>query len=452
LIKTGLAIGFTLGIRIGGIVLVGYLLVFSVITMILTQRSEGITHQTSKGLLRLLRSLLSVVGIAYATMVVFWPWAQRNPLTGPVQALTHFSRFPEEHLSFFEGEYVSSLSIPWYYAPKWLLLSLPEPVLLGLALTLFLTLFSLKRVIQISTSRLQQLVVSVSCLFPLSYAVISGTPLYDGIRHLLFVIPAIAVGAAMGTVKTIRNLGDNWARNSVLVVTGMLLLLTTIDMVKLHPNEAIYFNQLITGGLKRASTRYETDYWRNSQKQGLKWISEQYPTLQERELTVSSAHTGIQFQLTSDRLAYQSKFMEADLYLGNTRYEQHRLVPGEIVHVVKTMGTEILHIVRPDTSYNNDPYFSKSSFRQEYLVKKAFAYFQAGTQNTKNGNQPAALAAFLESLRQCQHLLIIAPERAEVFMLVSQNFKALGDTARARIAYQEADRLNRIDGDVEKSE
>ena len=37
-------------------------------------------------------------------------------------------------------------------------------------------------------------------------------------------------------------------------------------------------------------------------------------------------------------------------------------------------------------------------------------------------------------------------------MLVSQNFKALGDTARARIAYQEADRLNRLDRDAEKSE
>ena len=78
--------------------------------------------------------------------------------------------------------------------------------------------------------------------------------------------------------------------------------------------------------------------------------------------------------------------MKADLYLGNTRYEQHRLVPGEIVHVVKKMGTEILHVVRPDTSYNNDPYFTQSNFRQEYLVKKAFAYFQAGRQNAKNGN------------------------------------------------------------------
>ena len=103
LIKTGLAIGFTLGIRIGGIVLVGYLLVFSILTVILSQRSEGIPHRTFKRLLQLLRPLLSVAGIAYSIIIVFWPWAQRNPVTEPVQTLTHFSSFPEEHLSFFEG-------------------------------------------------------------------------------------------------------------------------------------------------------------------------------------------------------------------------------------------------------------------------------------------------------------------------------------------------------------
>ena len=108
---------------------------------------------------------------------------------------------------------------------------------------LVLTLFSLKRVIRISTGRLQQLVVSVSCIFPLSYAVISGTPLYDKIRHLLFVIPALAGVAAIGTVKALRYLENNWARYSAVVITGILLLLTTIDMVELHPNEAICFNR-----------------------------------------------------------------------------------------------------------------------------------------------------------------------------------------------------------------
>jgi len=426
---------------VGGTVLLGYFVLFAVLARLLLARSDSPSSSFSLRLLPLWRPLLSVFALSYAAMVVFWPFAQRNPLTGPLQALSHFSQFQEEHLSFFEGAYLSSLSIPWYYAPKWLLLSVPESVLLGFALALLVIGCALKRSRRVSTMRLQKLLIAVSFVFPIAYAVGSQTPFYDGIRHLLFVIPPIVLVAAYGIVESVRLLKTNRSRYAVMFAVGLMICLTSIDMVKLHPNEALYFNRLVAGGIKRASTLYETDYWRNSHKQGLNWISNHYSIEENRKLTVSSAHTGIRHQLPSDGMVFQDDFMIADLYLGNTRYEHHRLVPGEIVHILKTMDTEILYIIRPDTSFKYEEFFTLPTFRYEYLVKAAYGYYQAGIQNAGNGNLQASRAAHLESLEQCKYLMRTVPDKPEVLDLISRNFHALGDSSKARIAHQEAVRL-----------
>jgi hypothetical protein len=69
---------------------------------------------------------LAVFVVAYVVMLVFWQGAQTDPFHHPLKALTAFTNFAAVHLSFFEGHFVRSTEIPWYYAFKWLLLTLPE--------------------------------------------------------------------------------------------------------------------------------------------------------------------------------------------------------------------------------------------------------------------------------------------------------------------------------------
>lgn len=106
--KTGLAMGLTLSIRIGGLVLAPYWVLF-----------YGFRYLQLMGLKpdfqlarRFLRQSLAVFAIAYGTMFLFWPLAQVDPIHGPLQALNTFSQFPETHYSFFQGDYIISNTVP----------------------------------------------------------------------------------------------------------------------------------------------------------------------------------------------------------------------------------------------------------------------------------------------------------------------------------------------------
>ena len=56
-----------------------------------------------------------------------------------------------------------------------------------------------------------------------------------------------------------------------------------VDMVRLHPYQYVYFNRLLAGGLASAVTRYETDYWSASYKEGIEWVCGHYSTSELRE-------------------------------------------------------------------------------------------------------------------------------------------------------------------------
>jgi hypothetical protein len=46
---------------------------------------------------------------------------------------------------------------------------------------------------------------------------------------------------------------------------------TGLNLVKLHPYEYVYFNELV-GGFKGAYGKYETDYWVASMKEAVEWL------------------------------------------------------------------------------------------------------------------------------------------------------------------------------------
>ena len=57
--------------------------------------------------------------------------------------------------------------------------------------------------------------------------------------------------------------------------------LVAYDIVTLHPYEYIYLNRLGAGGQTEASTRFETDYWGLSYKEGLDWLAANYPAVED---------------------------------------------------------------------------------------------------------------------------------------------------------------------------
>jgi hypothetical protein len=212
---------------------------------------------------RLLDTLLRVVAVTAGVLVlgtVFWPWAMASPFIRPIEALLSFANAPFGADVLFNGRPVPSNDLPWYYVPVWLAISTPPVVLVGMVLAGLFTkrewlpaLFALWTI----------------ALLPIALVIIQHSTLYDGVRHLLFIYPAIVALAAAGWTAALSRRDPLVRRiTAVLLVIGLVNILTFT--VRAHPNESAYFNELV-GGPKGAFSRYDMDYWGNCVLQAVGW-------------------------------------------------------------------------------------------------------------------------------------------------------------------------------------
>jgi tetratricopeptide (TPR) repeat protein len=313
--------------------------------------------------------MVAVVAVAYAVMLPFWPWGMLHPITGPFVAMGYFSQFLEPHFSFFACKYVLNHDVPWSYVSQWLVLTLPELILLGLVCGLVsLCLCGVRRLEDIETGHIQRIVLIWSALFPIFYAALMKTPFYDGYRHVLFVVPPLVICGALGVRDVWQRIQSVFLQRVFMVGVMGVVIWTGVYMVRIHPNQVVYFNHLVAGGIQKASTCYETDYWGNSYKQGLDWIAENYAwDFSKQKIQVASRFGQLHNVMDITRFERVEVFDEADLYLGTTRFDDHRLTPGEVVHRVLVDGVPILYVIRPDLAYENDPLFADSPFRRMSL-------------------------------------------------------------------------------------
>ena len=391
LLKIGLAIGLTLGIRAGGVVLWVYAALFLGIQWWLAKPS-------GKSIKRPLSQFFSIVGISYIVMGLFWPWAQVHPLVALGDALRVFSSFPDAHVSFFEGRYLGNDEIPRYYALKWLILTLPEFVIIGLCIGLFCAIK------QPHTITLQWRLLALSAVFPLVYATISNTPLYDGLRHLLFTVPPLAVLGALSIHGLLNRLAKQWQTACVIFLI-LLMGLTGREMILLHPYQYVYFNHAIAGGIENASQNYETDYWEHSYKAGVQWI-ETHDTNSKR---ISSFYDSVKDMLNTKSSEFVRPEKNPDYYLGTTRYDRHRIIPGEIIHTIQVKSVPLLYVIRPDSTFQNDPFF-QSVFRQFHLSE----------QYVKQNNLEAALSAY-------EHALTLMPDKEKKPTQIGYTYLKIGN-------------------------
>jgi hypothetical protein len=100
--------------------------------------------------------------------------------------------------------------------------------------------------------------------------------MYDGIRHLLFIFPPIAVLAAAGWMSVLRR-RSVVVRSLAAAALAVGIVRPIVFMVREHPNQVVYFNEL-TGGPAGAYGRYEMDYWGNCLLQAVKLVDAMTPT------------------------------------------------------------------------------------------------------------------------------------------------------------------------------
>jgi 4-amino-4-deoxy-L-arabinose transferase-like glycosyltransferase len=356
-LAAGIAIGLTAAVRVAGIALFGFALVLWVAVALAKARGgiDGQPPPRRHELARLATAWLGVVTLGWAVMIALWPWAQAAPVRNPLRALRAFSRFWETMVVFYDGRYVPNGEVSRLYVPTWLALTLPELYLAAALMGLAALGAVIRRPPRPGATRrrlLQCAWLAAVAILPVAWAVLHHTPLYDGVRHFLFVMPPLAVLAGVSVAAFFRQFRQRRAATPAGVVLAGLALVTASDMAALHPYEALYFNRLVAGGLRRAVERYDADYWCLTYKEGAEWLLRRYAGARCRD-KIRVAGNSILLQVAyylraSDegrRLFAPVGLADAPHFaLVTTRFGDHLRTPGRLVHTVDRQGARLLYV------------------------------------------------------------------------------------------------------------
>lgn len=357
---TGIAIGLALGIRVGGIILFGYAGMLLILWHIANYRKSS--SSPSKKLLVDLRytgaAFLAICIIAWLVMTVWWPFALLDPIHNPLLVIEKSTRFTGANFTnLYRGAFIESSMLPREYLPVMLLVTLPEFYALGIASLLVAAVHWVvrarrrKKMGAIDDGARMSFFV-LAAFLPIAAAVIVRPTVYDGTRLFLFIIPPLAVVAALGL---------NWffscsLPSYVKALAGSLLLLigcvVALDMVRIHPYEYAYFNRT-SGGLNGAYARYDTDYWGTSYKEGMDWLSRYYkPRAPKSSIGIANpSNAFLTFYYIDSGKPETQRFRQVDIerdpdvILSITRWNRHLVYGGKVLHVVERMNTPLLYVI-----------------------------------------------------------------------------------------------------------
>ncbi len=259
----GILIGLLSGIRIGGFIVLFFIL------------ATYLALQIGKGFNR--RAIYQFGGL-YLLLCVTWfivnticyPAFWSNPIGGFLATIGYLSQHQLQIQVLFAGKYIAIQHLPWNYLPMWMFMSIPLIFQVGFAVGTGLILARYSKL-----SNLQKacaILVLFQILFLPLVAIVKHSPVYDGMRHFLFSLPGIAVISATVFIWIYQKLSPKSLKRIAITFLTVVYAAIAFEMIALHPYQYIYVNR-ISGGLENARARYETEYWGLSLREGMEWIN-----------------------------------------------------------------------------------------------------------------------------------------------------------------------------------
>jgi len=250
----GLALGLLCVMRIGGLMFVP-ISIFAIVMGARQSESPPWRQIMSYGAL----SAVLIVAMQYLS----YPYLLLNPVSGWAELFATQKDFEWLGSTLTLGTDVRSSNVPWWYIPTWLVVTLPELILVGLGAAI------VGAFVQRTKPSLALQCVLLSVGLPLGYVILMKAPIYDGLRHVLFTIPPLFLLATHGLYMAHQRLKFRWLAPG-LVAVGLLA--SSTQLIQLHPYQALYFNQL-GGGLSGAQDKFTLDYWGTTSRESSAWLA-----------------------------------------------------------------------------------------------------------------------------------------------------------------------------------
>lgn len=209
---------------------------------------------------------------ALVAAVAFWPalWFRGGELIRiAAERLAVLQRLDVDVL--YLGTLHRWTDLPWHFTVVQLLITLPLAHIVLLALSPFAARAWRHR----EPERCDLLWLAFVWLVFLLFADLFSPLHYDGIRHVLPVLPAIAVlvaGAADWLVQRLEALPRQW--HTLRWAPAALVLWLFFEIASVHPYQTAYLNPVaVRLGAPRGEEWVELEYWGSPYKAGAEWLN-----------------------------------------------------------------------------------------------------------------------------------------------------------------------------------
>ncbi len=266
----GIAAGYATGIRILGILWPAFIGAMLAVDFFSGYAAKERRWQPAA------KACIFLIGYS-AMLYSAWPYLWRDPLhhfADGFKAMLHYNAWGGAVV--FRGKLIPGAEIPWTYFPVWFSISTPLVWLaMGILGIGWLCLDFFRRSLPFITNTPERnFVLAALCFFaPVLAVIVFHSVIYDDWRHLYFVYPAyILLG-----LYAVNKLLQSRFKPAIIALCSVQLGITAYQMVKLHPFQQVYFNELADHRPEALHNNYDLEYWGCGFKQALEYLLAKYP-------------------------------------------------------------------------------------------------------------------------------------------------------------------------------
>ncbi len=335
-IIAGVLLGLTYTIKINGLIIIPviglwYLLNHSLIDL--------------KGYVKFgIKFLVSLIA-AFLTILTVWPYYRYEPAKRFIETYLTFKDHVWNEKVLYLGQLYRGQELPWHFPFVMLGVTLPTAYLL---LFLGAVVLSARLIIKDKKYRKSLSLLLLWFVFPPVVQILSGAPMYDGIRHYLISLPPMAMLIAFTIYYLTKKLPSY--RWHILIVWVIIFGFIIKTNIRFHPYEIVYFNSL-AGGVSGAYYQFDLDYWGQSLKEAAEWVNNNLPDGSRIMLAVPMDHhfpvDRSRFQLVRENPDYKVSLIRGMLDDWDPLRENNYLYPsGPPIYSIVVDGGTILRIFK----------------------------------------------------------------------------------------------------------
>jgi len=341
LVFLAIASAFLIDVRI-----IGLLIPFFSLTFLFFAPTEKNSSEIS---VKVIHSVVYLI-IMSIVVFIFWPYLRQQPITHLITAWQRMSKFPWPETVLFGGHYLSSAEIPRYYVLTWIGITTPIIYLLTSIIGAIGILLNIIKNPYIYFKKNHTSFLFLLWVYlPLLMVNILGSILYDDWRHLYFIYPGMIILALLG----IQYLWNYFAKKSIFRILMCVLLILNMGntfwfMLKSHPNQQVYFNELV-GNYENAKKNFDFDYWGLSFKQGLEYIithDKRDKIVLYTKQRVAKYNADALPNDQKERIYFTDNINEADYYVTNYRWDSEEYKNYNEVFNVSVNGAKLMGVYK----------------------------------------------------------------------------------------------------------